>query len=59
MQDVAYNALASRNYLGAVVALRPSTGEILTMATTPELRPGTNRGSRYGGKYVGAADAGS
>lgn len=39
MQDVAYNELASRNYLGAVVALRPSTGEILTMAATPSYDP--------------------
>ncbi|MDO5077649.1 penicillin-binding transpeptidase domain-containing protein [Corynebacterium sp.] len=39
MQDVAYNELASRNYLGAVVALRPSTGEVLAMASTPSYDP--------------------
>ncbi|APT83762.1 penicillin-binding transpeptidase domain-containing protein [Corynebacterium aquilae] len=39
VQKVAYNELASRNYEGAVVAIRPSTGEILAMASTPSFNP--------------------
>lgn len=35
VQETAYNALTSSGYEGAVVALRPSTGEILAMASTP------------------------
>ncbi|MDO4684987.1 MAG: penicillin-binding transpeptidase domain-containing protein [Corynebacterium sp.] len=39
MQETAYNELASRNYQGAVVSIRPSTGEILAMASTPSYDP--------------------
>lgn len=34
-QQVAYEQLSSQGYTGSVVALRPSTGEVLAMATTP------------------------
>ena len=40
VQEVAYNELARRGYEGAVVAIRPSTGEILAMASTPSFDPG-------------------
>ncbi|WP_232661159.1 peptidoglycan D,D-transpeptidase FtsI family protein [Pseudonocardia sp. TRM90224] len=39
MQKAAYDQLSSRNYTGAVVALRPQTGEILAMASTPSYDP--------------------
>lgn len=39
VQQVAYDELASRGYTGAVVALRPDTGEILAMASTPSYDP--------------------
>ena len=39
MQEVAYNQLANNGYGGAAVALRPSTGEILAMASTPSYNP--------------------
>ncbi|MDF3049837.1 MAG: Peptidoglycan glycosyltransferase, partial [Pseudonocardia sp.] len=39
VQDVAYDALTSRDYAGAVVALRPDTGQILAMASTPTFDP--------------------
>ena len=39
MQEVAYNQLANNGYDGAAVALRPSTGEILAMASTPSYNP--------------------
>lgn len=39
VQQVAYDALASRGYTGSVVALRPSTGEVLAMASTPSYDP--------------------
>ncbi len=39
VQQAAYNGLASRNYVGAVVAIKPSTGAILAMATTPSFDP--------------------
>ncbi len=38
-QQMAYDQLASRGYQGSVVALRPSTGEILAMASTPSFDP--------------------
>ncbi|MFC4944884.1 peptidoglycan D,D-transpeptidase FtsI family protein [Pseudonocardia sp. GCM10023141] len=39
IQKVAYDQLARKNYAGAVVALRPQTGEILAMASTPSFDP--------------------
>ncbi|HEY6424985.1 MAG TPA: penicillin-binding protein 2 [Pseudonocardiaceae bacterium] len=39
VQQVAYNELTRRKYTGAVVAIRPSTGEILAMASTPSYDP--------------------
>ncbi|AZA08181.1 penicillin-binding transpeptidase domain-containing protein [Corynebacterium pseudopelargi] len=39
VQEVAYNQLANAGYEGAVVAIRPSTGEILSMASTPSFNP--------------------
>lgn len=39
VQQVAFNELASRGYEGAVVALQPSTGAILAMASTPSFDP--------------------
>ena len=39
VQQVAYDALASRGYTGAAVALRPDTGEILAMVSTPSYDP--------------------
>jgi peptidoglycan glycosyltransferase len=39
VQQAAYNALTSRNYAGAVVALRPQTGAILAMVSTPTYDP--------------------
>lgn len=39
VQEVAYNQLANAGYEGAVVAIRPSTGEILAMASTPSYNP--------------------
>ena len=38
-QAAAYDQLDSRNYQGAVVALRPSTGEVLAMASNPSYDP--------------------
>lgn len=38
-QRVAYDAMTSRGYSGAVVALRPSTGEVLALASTPGYDP--------------------
>ncbi len=38
-QLAAYNALSSQGYVGAAVAVRPSTGEILAMASTPSYDP--------------------
>ena len=39
VQQAAYEALTSRNYAGAVVALRPQTGKILAMVSTPSYDP--------------------
>ena len=39
MQQAAYEALTSRDYAGAVVALRPQTGQILAMVSTPTYDP--------------------
>ena len=38
-QAAAYEQLESRGYEGAVVALRPSTGEVLAMASNPSYDP--------------------
>ncbi|MDQ4021597.1 MAG: penicillin-binding protein 2 [Actinomycetota bacterium] len=47
VQRVAYEQLTRRGYSGAVVAIKPSTGEILAMASTPSYDP--NRLSAHGG----------
>lgn len=39
VQQVAYDELVSRGYTGAAVALRPDTGEVLAMASTPSYDP--------------------
>ncbi len=39
VQQVAYNELASHGFTGAAVALRPDTGEILAMVSTPSYDP--------------------
>jgi peptidoglycan glycosyltransferase len=39
VQKAAYDALQSKGYTGSVVALRPQTGEILAMASTPSYDP--------------------
>ena len=39
VQETAHGALADNGYVGYVVALRPSTGEILAMASTPSFDP--------------------
>ena len=39
LQALAYDQLDSRGYNGAVVAMRPSTGEVLAMASTPSFDP--------------------
>ncbi|MDG3012891.1 penicillin-binding protein 2 [Rhodococcus sp. D2-41] len=39
VQQVAYDQLASKGLTGAVVAIKPSTGEILAMASTPSYDP--------------------
>lgn len=41
MQQVAYDYMSQAGYEGAVVALRPSTGEVLTMVSTPSFNPQT------------------
>jgi peptidoglycan glycosyltransferase len=50
---VAYDELTSRGYTGAVVALRPDTGEILAMASTPSYDP--NRLASHDGAVQQAA----
>lgn len=39
VQQAAYDQLTSKGYVGSVVALRPQTGEILAMASTPSFDP--------------------
>ena len=39
VQQVAYDQLTAKGYTGAVVAIQPSTGEILAMASTPSYDP--------------------
>lgn len=39
VQKVAYDQLMNRGYSGSVVAMRPSNGEILAMASTPSFNP--------------------
>jgi peptidoglycan glycosyltransferase len=39
VQKAAYEQLESKGYTGSVVALRPQTGEILAMASTPSFDP--------------------
>lgn len=39
VQKVAYDQLTKNNYAGAVVAIQPSTGAILAMASTPSFDP--------------------
>ena len=39
VQDAAYNGLASRGFTGAAVAIDPTTGKILAMASTPSYDP--------------------
>ncbi len=39
VQQAAYDALTSRDFAGAIVALRPQTGEILAMVSTPSYDP--------------------
>lgn len=39
VQKVAYDQMTSKGYTGAVVAIKPSTGEILAMVSTPSFDP--------------------
>ncbi|RVW02080.1 peptidoglycan D,D-transpeptidase FtsI family protein [Rhodococcus xishaensis] len=39
MQQVAYDQLTAKGYTGSVVAIEPSTGNILAMASTPSYDP--------------------
>jgi peptidoglycan glycosyltransferase len=39
VQQAAYNGLKNKNYVGAVVAIKPSTGAILALATSPAYDP--------------------
>ena len=39
VQEVAYNELTKRGLTGTVIAIRPSTGEVLAMASTPGFDP--------------------
>lgn len=39
VQQVAYDELVSRGLVGAVVAIRPATGEIIALASTPGFDP--------------------
>ncbi|AHH93400.1 penicillin-binding protein 2 [Kutzneria viridogrisea] len=38
-QAAAYNAMTAKGYTGSVVAIKPSTGEILAMVSTPSYDP--------------------
>ncbi|MGH3897883.1 MAG: penicillin-binding transpeptidase domain-containing protein [Pseudonocardiaceae bacterium] len=53
IQRVAYEQLTRRGYNGAVVAIKPGTGEILAMASTPSYDP--NRLSAHDGAEQEAA----
>lgn len=39
VQQVAFDQLASKGYSGSVVAMKPTTGEILAMASAPSFNP--------------------
>jgi peptidoglycan glycosyltransferase len=39
VQKTAYDAMTAKNFTGAVVAIRPATGEILAMVSTPSFDP--------------------
>ncbi|MEO6881008.1 MAG: penicillin-binding protein 2 [Mycobacteriaceae bacterium] len=39
VQQAAYDAMTAKGYTGAVVAIRPSTGEVLAMVSTPSYDP--------------------
>ncbi|MGH3519673.1 MAG: peptidoglycan D,D-transpeptidase FtsI family protein [Haloechinothrix sp.] len=47
-QEAAYQAMSDRGFTGAVVALDPKTGEILTMVSTPSFDP--NKLATHDGK---------
>ncbi|MGH3870886.1 MAG: peptidoglycan D,D-transpeptidase FtsI family protein [Pseudonocardiaceae bacterium] len=53
VQRVAYEQLTRRGYTGAVVAIKPATGEILAMVSTPSYDP--NRLSAHDGAEQEAA----
>ncbi|HZS22770.1 MAG TPA: penicillin-binding transpeptidase domain-containing protein, partial [Pseudonocardiaceae bacterium] len=53
IQKAAYEGLTRKGYTGAVVAIKPSTGEILAMASTPSYDP--NRLSSHDGAVQEAA----
>jgi peptidoglycan glycosyltransferase len=53
VQKAAYDGLTRKGYTGAVVAIKPSTGEILAMASTPSYDP--NRLSSHDGAAQEAA----
>ncbi len=44
VQQVAYDQLSAKGYTGSVVAIEPSTGAILAMASTPSYDPNTLAG---------------
>ncbi len=39
VQQAAYNAMANQGFTGAVVAMEPSTGEVIAMVSTPSYDP--------------------
>ncbi|MFD9702816.1 peptidoglycan D,D-transpeptidase FtsI family protein [Lentzea sp. NPDC059081] len=41
VQQVAYDQLTAKGFTGSVVAIKPATGEILAMASTPSYDPNT------------------